>query len=97
MTIPGAVHLKYLDRGEFWVPKKAFNLQVSTEVSQLGIEGDSPYVGDDAAVHGCLHSTDITEERTSVGGGHMVQEPRYCEEYYEQKSSRKGLLDTLKR
>ena len=67
--------------------------QVSAEVSPLVLEGEVLDVGDviDALV--IFYSAEITEERTYVGSWHTVQEPGDCEEYLEQKSSRKELVD----
>ena len=86
VTKPVDVHLKDIDIWEV----RVFKLQVGTEGGPLGVEGDGPDVGDVAAAHGCLRSAGITEERTSVGGWHMVQETGDCGKYLERKSSRKG-------
>ena len=59
-----------------------FDLQVVVESIPLGLEGDSPAVGDVAATYGCLRSAEITYESTLVGGCHMVQEPGYCGGYF---------------
>ena len=47
-------------------------------------------VVDGAVAHACLRSANIPEERTSVGGWHMIQEPVDCGNYLERNSSRKG-------
>ena len=65
-------------------------LKVGAQFGPLGVEGDSLTVGDVASTHGCLCRTDITEERTSVGGWHMVQEPGNCGEYWESNISMRG-------
>ena len=90
MTNPVAVHLKDLDRGGIRVFYQVVKLKVGAECGPLGVEGDGLDAGDVAAAHCCLRSTDITEERTSVGGWYMVQEPGDCGEYLEQNSSMKG-------
>ena len=51
------------------------DLQFGSEGGLLGVEGDSLAVGDVVAAYGCLRSADMTDERNSVGGWHMVQEP----------------------
>ena len=89
MTNLVAVHLEYIEMWEVWVFKKVVDLQVGGEGGPLGVEGDGPVVGDFAAAHGCLRSVEITEERTYVGGWHMVQESGECEEYLKRNSSRK--------
>ena len=65
-------------------------MQVGAEGGPLGVEGDGQAVGDVASMHGCLRSTEITKERTYLGGWHMVQKPGYCGGYLEQNISRKG-------
>ena len=92
MTVTNLVvmQLKYLDRWEFWFLKQVVELQVGAEGGPLGVEGDGLDAGDVAAAHCCLRSTDITEERISVGGWYMVQEPGDCGEYLEQNISRGG-------
>ena len=72
---PVAVHLKDIDRGEVRVLKKVVELQVGAEGGPLGVEGDDLDIGDVAVMHGCLCSADITEERTYLGGWHVVEEP----------------------
>ena len=67
MTDPVSMHLKYLDRGEDLVLEQVVDLQVGAEGVPLGLEGYSLSVGDVAAAYGCLHSADITDERTLVG------------------------------
>ena len=81
VTKPVAVHPKGLGRGEVPVFNQVVELQVGAEGGPLFVEGDGPAVGDVSSIHGCLHSTEITEERTSVGGWYMVQEPGDCGEY----------------
>ena len=90
VTNPVAVHLKDLDRGDVWVFNQVVELQVGAEGGLLGVEGGGTAVGDVATAHGCLCSAEITEERISVGGWYMAQEPGDCGEYLERKSSRKG-------
>ena len=97
MTNMVVVHLKDIDRGEVRFLKKVVGMQVGTEGGPLGVEGDGLDVRYVAAAHGCLRSAEIIEERTSVGGWHMFQEPGDCVEYLEQKSSGKGLVEKLKR
>ena len=59
------------------------DLQFGSEGGLLGVEGDSLAVGDVVAAYGCLRSADMTDERNSVGGWHMVQEPGECGDYFE--------------
>ena len=66
------------------------DLQVGAEGGPLGVEGDCTAVGYVAAAYGCVRSTDITDERTLVGGWNMFQEPGDRGEYFEQTRARKG-------
>ena len=85
MTNPVAVHLKDVDIGQVRVFKHVVELQVGAEGGPLGVEGNGLAVGYVASTHGCLRSTEITNENTSVGGCHMVQEPGDCGENLEQR------------
>ena len=51
-TDPGSIHLKNIDREEYLILKQVVDLQVEAEGVPLGVEGDSPAVGDVAAVYG---------------------------------------------
>ena len=70
MTVmnPVDVHPKDLDRGDVRVFKQVVELQVGEEGGPLVVEGNGLAIGDVASTHVCLRRTDITEERTSVGG-----------------------------
>ena len=70
---PVSIHLKDLDRGEFWFFKQVIDLQVGVEGGTLGVESDSSDVKYVAAAHGCLLSAEVTEKKTYVGGCNMVQ------------------------
>ena len=83
MTDPVSIHLKDIDIGEDLFLKQVVDLQVRPEGGPLGLEGESPAVGNVTTTYGCLCSTDITDERTSVGGWRMVQEIGDCCEYFE--------------
>ena len=73
VTYPVYINLKDLGRGDNLVLKQVVELQVGAEGGLLVLEVDGPDVGDVAVVYGCLRSTDIADERTSVDGWHMVQ------------------------
>ena len=80
---PVYIHLKVIDSGEDLVLKQVVDLQIRAEDIPLGVEDDSPAVGNVASAYRCLHSTDITDESTLVVGWHMVQEPGDYGEYFE--------------
>ena len=90
MTNPVNVHLTDLDIGEVQVFKQMVELQVGAKGGPMGVDGDGLAVGDVASTYGCLRSTDITKESTSVGGWHIVQETGDCGGYLEQNISMKG-------
>ena len=83
MTDPVFIGLKGIARGKDIVLKQVVDLQVGEEGVPLGVEGDSPSIGNVAATYGCLRSAEITDERTLVGMWHVVQEPGDCGEYFE--------------
>ena len=78
-----SIQLNNIDRWEDLILKQVVELQVGAEGGPLRVEGDVPYIGDVAVAYDFLQSTEITDERTSVGGWHMVQEPGECREYFE--------------
>ena len=73
--------LKDIDRGEIQVLKQVVELNISSEVGPLGVEGYGLAVGYVAAAHSCLRRAEITKERNYVVRWHMVQEPGDCWEY----------------
>ena len=89
MTDPVYIHLKNINRDEDIVLKQVVDLQVGADGGPLGVEDEGLDVGDVADAYRCLSNAEITDERISVGGRHMVQGPGYCGEYYERKRARK--------
>ena len=82
MTDPVHIHLKDIYRGRDIILKQVVDLKVEAEGAPLGIEGDSPEVGDVAAMYVYLCSAEITDERTLVGRWNMVHESGDCGEFF---------------
>ena len=99
MTVidPVSIHLKDLDRGEYLVLNQVFDLQVRAEGVPLGVEGKSPSVDNVSNAYSCLLSTEITDERTSVGRWHMVQKPGDCGEYLTERGQGEVTVQSSRR
>ena len=70
-----SIQLKDINGEEDLVLKQVVDLQVGAEGGPLGVEVDDTDIGDVAVTYNFLRSTEINDERSSVGGWHMVQEP----------------------
>ena len=97
VTDPVSIHLKDLDIEEYLFLNQVVDLQVRSEGGLLGVEGKSPSVENVSNAYSCLRSTEITDERTSVGRWHMVQKPGDCGEYLTERGQGEVTVQSSRR
>ena len=78
VTDPVSIHLKEFDLRETRGLQLVVHMERGAEVSPLVVEGAGAGIGDVSSSDGSLRSAEMTDEITSEGGWHSVQEPCDC-------------------